>query len=142
MLFRLARLGAGDYRLLTEAMALLAFVRLGLTFSSLQWLQRRLLSPQAGQREPSGDIRRIAWIVRNAARPIPGASCLTQALAFQTMLHRRGMASELKLGVRHNEHGEFAAHAWVSVDGQVQLGGSVQELAAFSPIAEFGAGPR
>ena len=123
-------------------MALLAFVRLGLTFSSLQWLQQRLLSPHTRPPAPSGDVRRFAWAVRNSARAIPGASCLTQALAFQAMLHRCGVASELKLGVRHNEHGNFAAHAWVSVGGEVLLGGSMQELAAFSPIAEFGAGPR
>ncbi|MDB5622526.1 MAG: Transglutaminase-like superfamily [Devosia sp.] len=58
------------------------------------------------------------------------------------MLHHRGVASELKLGVRHNERGEFAAHAWVSVDGQVLLGGTAQQLAAFAPIAEFGAKSR
>ena len=137
----LRRLRAQDYWLLTEATALLVFVRLGLSFSSLQVLQHRLLRANPPRRAPAQPAR-IAWMVRNAARPVPGASCLTQALAYQAMLHRRGVRSELKLGVKHDQQGKFAAHAWVSVGGQVLLGGSTQEVSAFAPIAEFGAGPR
>ncbi|WP_164854725.1 lasso peptide biosynthesis B2 protein [Devosia sp. 1566] len=134
------RLRAADYRLLAEAIILLLQVRLGLSFSSLQQLQHKFLGPDRQESAARADVPRIARVVRNAARLVPGASCLTQGLAYQILLHRRGVPSELKIGVRHNERGEFAAHAWVSVAGQVQLGGSRQQVAAFAPIAQFGAG--
>lgn len=142
LLARLGRARATDYALLAEALILLVQVRLGLSFSSLQQLQRHLLAPRAQGLATGADVPRIAWILRNAARLVPGASCLTQGLAYQTMLHRRGVAGELRIGVRQDEQGRFAAHAWVSVAGKVQLGGTTQQLADFSPIAQFGAGGR
>ena len=142
LLSRLSRLRAGDMPLVGEGLVLLVQVRLGLSFSSLQRLQRRFLSSPGHEPARQADVPRLARIIRNGARLVPGASCLTQGLAYQIMLHRRGVPSELKLGVRQDEQGQFAAHAWVIVGGQVQLGGTSQQLAGFAPIAQFGASGR
>ncbi len=50
-------------------------------------------------------------------------TCLPRSLALQRMLARRGIASELRIGVRKESNGAggIAAHAWVEVDG-VPLG--------------------
>ncbi len=49
-------------------------------------------------------------------------SCLRQALALRYFLGRRGIETELRIGVRGGQ-GEFAAHAWVEKNGAVLIGG-------------------
>jgi hypothetical protein len=122
-------------------MLLVMRVRLGLTLSSFDRLRGQLL-PRAARldcRDPA-TIRRCARAVRLAARLVPFASCLTQALACQVLLARRGIASDLHLGVRPGRAGSLLAHAWLTVDGAVVLGGDRRGLAGFSPISRFSAG--
>ena len=65
--------------------------------------------------------------VRRAARYHPvEMKCLPRALALTKMLGARGIAVDLKLGVRR-EDGRFAGHAWVEWNGEV-----VNESAAVS----------
>ena len=68
------------------------------------------------------DAERVAWAVSVTAARIREASCLTQAMAGREMLERRGVASEIRIGVAV-ENG-FQAHAWLVVDGRILLGGS------------------
>jgi len=63
----------------------------------------------------------IAGAVRSAARLVPGASCLTQALAARVLLEQGGHSSRLHIGVSR-EHGDFEAHAWVEHDGSIIIG--------------------
>lgn len=134
-----------DYAALAGIFVLLCHVRLGLSFSSFNAMRARLLPASVKSDLPpklKSDPYQLAWQVRSLARFVPHASCLTQALTLQTLLHRRGIASELKLGVRRTDKNGLAAHAWVICEGKVLLGGSSRELAAFAPIAEFGSGPQ
>ena len=134
------RVRRNDPALALETLILVVLVRLGLTLSSLQTVQGRLLRhPRSGVARDL-DVARIARGVSLAAMFVPGASCLTQAVSYQVLLHRRGVPSELKLGVRRVGDRGLAAHAWVTVDGQVRLGGSQIALAGFSQIAKFGNG--
>jgi transglutaminase superfamily protein len=64
---------------------------------------------------------RVAWAVRTAARPIPGATCLTQALAAEIMLRRDGAAPVVRFGATRAE-GDFEAHAWLELDGKALVG--------------------
>jgi hypothetical protein len=118
-----------------SVVALLVRVRLGLTFASLKtvqgWLERM---PVAAT---TGSPQRLAHYVRRGARLVPGASCLTQALAYQALLHRSGVASTIKLGVRR-QGGGLAAHAWVVVDERVALGGTAATEREFAQIVQFG----
>lgn len=50
-------------------------------------------------------------------------SCLRQALLLQVLLARKGIASEVRIGVRAGEAGGVDAHAWVERDGRVLIGG-------------------
>jgi len=88
--------------------------------------------------EPDAKARREAWecahAVSRAARLVPRASCLTQALALQRLLSRRGLESSLFLGVdRAGQPSEtprlrakgFEAHAWVEWRGRVLIGGDI-----------------
>ena len=51
--------------------------------------------------------------------------CLTQALALQWLLRRRGEKVQVHIGVRKNEDGVFAAHAWLEKEGRVLIGGKI-----------------
>lgn len=79
----------------------------------------------------------IAWAIEAvAARPLMHALCLPRALAAHAMLRRRGIASQLCLGVAR-QNGSLAAHAWVEAGAQTIVGGG--EAQAFTRLAAFGA---
>jgi hypothetical protein len=63
---------------------------------------------------------------------VPGASCLTQALAAQYLLARSGHRSQLRVGVAQDPSGRLLAHAWLVSDGRVVIGGSSRKLARYS----------
>ena len=70
-------------------------------------------------------LARLSYLVQRVSRAIPGATCLTQALALKWMLTRRRIACRLRIGVRHEPGGAFAAHAWLeTASGGVILGGA------------------
>lgn len=68
-------------------------------------------------------IKEVSSSVRICAKYVPFASCLTQALATQTLLRLRKQNSILKLGVDKDENGKLIAHAWVEIDGKIIIGG-------------------
>lgn len=70
------------------------------------------------------EAKRVGRVVRRVAGLLPWHPvCLPQALAARAMLRRRGIRPELHLGIAGVS--PLAAHAWVSVDGAVVLGGGV-----------------
>jgi hypothetical protein len=110
-----------------QAALVVVVVRLALTVLPSRAVMRATLGLQ--RRPPRGDPRgerptdRIAWAVRVVSRRVPGATCLTQALAAQALLARAGRPSHLQIGVRRDEQGAFRAHAWVEAEGRVIIGG-------------------
>ena len=77
------------------------------------------------------NVDRLARAVKVMSRYMPHASCLTQALAAQTLLAHEGQRSQLRVGVTQNDAGKLEAHAWVQVNGRVVIGGR-QSVARFS----------
>jgi len=73
-------------------------------------------------------------MVNLAARhsPFP-ATCLTRSLLLQWLLLRRGVASQLRIGVRLHSK-SLQAHAWVECDG-VPVNDSVDIASQFAPFA-------
>lgn len=115
----------GDRRLLIRAALLVPAVRLILWLlpfqSSIRMLEKRV--PGRGGRagdDPLPD--RIVWAVEAAARYVPRATCLTQALAAQTLLNREGFPAELRIGVAKDGNGRLQAHAWLEKDGKILMG--------------------
>ena len=59
---------------------------------------------------------RLAWVVQRWLGHLPGDTrCLTRSLVLMRLLARRGLESQLVIGVQADDG--FAAHAWVEVDG-------------------------
>jgi hypothetical protein len=60
--------------------------------------------------------QRLAGRIAAVAARLPGQPrCLSRSLALRMALRRRGIANELCIGIRITR--EFAAHAWIEVDG-------------------------
>lgn len=94
-----------------------------------RWGRQAARLERRGSRQP----HTLARAVQRAARWVPGASCLTQALATQVLLARAGHAHQLGLGLRRGSAGELQAHAWVRSGEQVVIGAG--ELDLFVPLA-------
>jgi hypothetical protein len=115
------RLSAGERRLLVEATLLLAAMRLSLRVLPLRALQRLSgsLSSDGEARHDAVSPERIAWAVGGGSRVMPGATCLTRALAIQILLERRGYRTELRVGLARTRNGEIEGHAWVEAGDKV-----------------------
>lgn len=86
--------------------------------------------------DPLHHERVVAWSVAAASRLVPGATCLTQALAGQRLLARHGLGSRVRIGVRPGPAGELLAHAWLLREERVLLGGAAA-LAEHHPIRDL-----
>lgn len=122
---RFRNLTRHDRRLFVTAVAVLSVVRLALWVTSFRRLRgaiERATEPRPGASDPTpGEADRIGWAVGSAARFVPAASCLPQALAAEALLRRRGHPAELRLGVLRTERG-VEAHAWIESYGRVIVG--------------------
>jgi hypothetical protein len=123
--------------LLGKSLLLLGAIRLGLwllPFRTLRHLVARAAQARPELRESDqASVDRVVWAVTVASRYVPKATCLTQALATQVLLARRGHSVHLRIGVAHIETGEFQAHAWVECHGRVVIGGADAPV-RFTPL--------
>lgn len=119
---RLAALSADERWLLARAAVLVASVRIALWLFPFHWICQwaRRSGAVSGPLE-TNPVSRLAWAVQVAARRIPGASCLTQAMALQWLLVRTGRAASLQIGVAKDSRHGFESHAWVECEGQALL---------------------
>ena len=112
-------LGRAQQRALLAAWAWLPLFWLGLRVLGLPGFQASLLkTPKQNERTLTlPDIQALGEAVNIAARHTPfPATCLTRSLLLGWLLHRRGVQSDLRIGVRLIE-GSLDAHAWVECGG-------------------------
>jgi hypothetical protein len=122
---------------LTEAgVAALALLLADLAVRSLPFrmIARHIDATLPHTSTPQGNvIDRVAWAIAAARRRVPWTiPCLAAAIAANRLLARRGIASELWLGVRPNRQIRIDAHAWLVADGRVVTGGA--EKASYQPL--------
>jgi hypothetical protein len=124
------------YMLLAKTMMLLARFRLALLFSSYEAIAKsiRLTVPGRSALPPAV---LLAWATRQAARVVPGATCLTQALTLQFLLAQQGETGIIRVGVKQETSGAIDAHAWVLHEDRVLLGGSDRNLSEYRQIADL-----
>ncbi len=119
-------------RRLAIAAFLLAGTRVSLAVLPYAWVARivdRLTRAPAWLRARSP--ARVAADVTVAARVLPGAACLAQALTTTVLLAWQGSPSTVRLGVRRDGR-DMAAHAWVEHEGVVLLGGP--DVSSYVPL--------
>jgi hypothetical protein len=130
------------WRLLLEALVAVALVRAALTLRRTEAVRRRIARHGATRTPSLEDQREVAWSVAATARLVPGASCLTQALAGQALLARRGTDSTVRISIpAAAADGVLRPHAWLLAGSTILLGGSSQLYAAHRTVTEFRAGP-
>ena len=87
--------------------------------------------------ESAEQVARLRSVVRAWCRRVPWrAKCFESAIALRAMLRRRGIAATLHYGMTKDE--DLRAHVWLSVAGEVVIGGEVpgfKEVATFPPVA-------
>lgn len=83
---------------------------------------------------PDGTIltSRVAYFIPRMALRLPWRTdCLVQALAGQSWLKSKGVASEIAIGTAKTPAGAFEAHAWLMHGDAVILGGNIDR---YSPL--------
>ena len=123
--------------LLLKASFVVAGYRLALTTLPFRWVRSAAARTGRanGARRPGRSQEELTWAVAAASRRVPRATCLTQALALQTLLGREGYESDLHIGVAKAPDGAFEAHAWLASGGRVLIGGGVDR---FTPLVSIG----
>ena len=143
---RFNSLSAADRRLIVEAALLLSIVSIGLRICRFQqlrgilaWRRGPLGHPENQSVAPVSRVAdRIGWAITAIAKDWPRSmTCLVRAVAAEAMLRRRGIASELRFGVRNdrNRADTLSAHAWLERDGLVLIGG-LDGLSEFHVLTE------
>ncbi|MEL7166107.1 MAG: lasso peptide biosynthesis B2 protein [Pseudomonadota bacterium] len=121
------------------------FVRLALYVVKFSRIQKMLTSQRATNHKNEARAFIIARNVQKAARFVPNASCLTQALSAQAVLSWFGVPTEMVLGAsKSNADPRLLSgrpgtdfHAWLTWKGQVILGGEELETQTFVPLSRF-----
>jgi hypothetical protein len=115
-------------------------VRAGMRLVSFETLRRYLSRLARGRsvRETPADqaeIDTIVWSLQTAGRTLPPAGrCLIEALAGHVLLGRKGLATDLRIGVARDADGAFKAHAWLERGGNIVLGELGAELEQYTPF--------
>ena len=135
---RFRALDAGERRTALWALLLLPATAVALRvmgFCGLHAAVERALNPAPEPAAPTSRAQALAVtrLVRAVARRLPGSpSCLTTSLVGFALLRARGIASELRFGVRLRA-GDLEAHAWLEVRGAV-VGDPPAVGACFPPL--------
>ena len=135
----LLKLTKAERRLLATALPLVVVLRIALWVlpsPTILRMVRGLGRGRPGAPSLIAEPTSVTWAVEAASRRVPGATCLTQALAAQLLLRRHGFDSQLRLGVARDIGGEFRAHAWLERQGRIVLGErGVHELTMLPDIS-------
>jgi hypothetical protein len=121
----LLELSPAQRQVLLEAAGAVVGVRAALWVLPSRFILQRVRTLAAGAREApvrESTVDDIVWAVEATSRHLPRATCLTQAIAAQLLLRRRGFASRICIGVGEGAQGRFTAHAWLERDGRILLG--------------------
>jgi len=118
---RLTQLTLAERRVLIRVLLVVGMARAALWLLPVKAVRRVVTRAATGV---AGDsVEQLVWAVRVVSRYLPGATCLTQALAGQALLTQSGFPSQVEIGVAKDGLHHLHAHAWVVCQGQVVLGG-------------------
>lgn len=119
-LAKLRSLSGSQQRLLASALLLLPVFWVALRVFGFKRFSDRLGRARASGKAPPAfeEIAAIASLVNGAAFHMLGPdNCLIRSLYLLWLLRRRGVSSDLRIGMRLTS-GQLEAHAWVEVAGQ------------------------
>ncbi|MEM6760490.1 MAG: lasso peptide biosynthesis B2 protein [Pseudomonadota bacterium] len=120
-------------------------VRLALYLVKFSRIQKLMTSKRSANHDNEARAFIVARNVRTAARLVPKATCLTQALSAQAILSWFGVPTEMVLGASRSAAASQPLsgtpgtdfHAWLTWKGHVILGGEELESQVFVPLSRF-----
>lgn len=125
---RLTEMSWADRFALVRMAVLLLLMKAALVFLPFRTVHQAVRS--LARRRPSSVPDDLAFIKRNAwaaevggRRLLGDKPCLAQALAVQAVLGRKGIETDLRIGVAKGNDGKLRAHAWVDYKGRTIVGG-------------------
>jgi len=130
-LAKVASLGSRDWGVLAEAIGTLLAVQIAFHVVDFPRLLTWTRQTRRGTPLPAGQVRHVAWLVAIAGRVTP-CRCLARSLTLARVLGRRGVVTEVRIGVL-TEGGALQAHAWVEWAGRV-LNDHPDNLQRFAPF--------
>jgi hypothetical protein len=135
-LAKFSRLPNAEQFLLVRAVIIVAAIRVGLWILPFRVVQRFTFKARE-KKQTRYSVDQFIWAVRATSRFVPRATCLTQAMAAQTLLSRAGYNPHVKIGVAKNEKKLFEAHAWLVLGDEVLIGGTeVERYTALTVLEE------
>lgn len=75
----------------------------------------------------------IVWAVNTVGKRLPFATCLVNGLVAKFLCSRNTISSILHIGVKKNPDKQLAAHAWLTIDGNIVIG-KVGDLETYVPL--------
>jgi hypothetical protein len=130
---KLASLGLKDWYVLAEALMTLVVVEVALRLGNFRWILSWATSASGVHpgESSSEEIERTIWLLSVGGR-LTRLRCLTKSLALMRLLSRRGVVTDLWIGVRP-EDDKLEAHAWVQWKGRAlnEDARRLQRFAAF-----------
>ncbi|NDW00450.1 lasso peptide biosynthesis B2 protein [Salipiger sp. PrR002] len=117
------------------------FVRAALCVTKFTRIRKWLVRPNARRRDNAARAHVVARSVAKAARFVPKATCMTQAISGQAVLSWFGVPTELVIGAASaatpaaSEATDF--HAWLLWQDSVILGGEELARRRFAPLSRF-----
>ena len=137
---QLKALSTNEWHVLLASLWLLPLTALALQFKGFKWTQSFLQSRLSDHANLSKDedsslqnqkelatARSVARMVSVASNYGPyRANCLKKSLVTCSLLARRGIKTELRIGV-NNDSLDFKAHAWVEIRGMHMLNDGMEE---------------
>jgi hypothetical protein len=79
----------------------------------------------------------IRAVVSAGKHSLVASTCLASSLVGQALLQRHGHSAQLRIGVRREAGGKFAAHAWLERSGKVILGGPSTLVSSYTRLPEM-----
>lgn len=97
--------------------------------------QRRLAADPSAAGESSNPAiwQRRARAIRRVGARLPRARCLARALCLWWWMRSAGLDAHLKMGIRRDERGQVAGHAWVEYRG-APIDETPAAVACFKPL--------
>lgn len=121
ILSRFAALPPSRRALLLRSLVVVPAIRLALAVMPLRRVHAYARKAAGAGRKPRrAEPDDLAWAVQTVGRRVPGATCLTQALALELLLTRSGHDARVEIGVAR-VNGHFEAHAWVETAAGLRL---------------------
>jgi len=127
------RLPLAQKGLLLEALVLLAVARAAVLLLPFRWVARTLgkeaaQTPEQDHPATLRQVCRIRAMVLAVSQSVPWTSkCLDQAIAARIMLRCRRIPATVYFGVKNDEQGQLAAHAWLRSGSVYVTGGRVRQ---------------